>query len=131
MRRVQIIVGVGFMTPPPHFPSAPEFRAASRLQATPGFCFLLPSPAGRPLQPHPAEFSLLRCPNPRMPGSAFLQRRASLPRDTGGIVYHPNAALRSGGLPALGSQPQSLSQKLELGARRLVPAAQALRVRLT
>ena len=71
--------------PPPPFASAPEFRAASRLQIIPGFFFPLLSPARPPQQPHPPEFSLLACPDPRMPW-ASPGRRASLRRDTSARV---------------------------------------------
>lgn len=109
------------ISPPPRLVSAPEFRAASRLQAIPGFFVPLPSPARPPRQPHPPELSLLRCPNPRMP-AAFLVPAAPRLAPSGRPRAPPG--VRRAGAPSLriyprNSRPPPATYDLHPGAFRV------------
>lgn len=90
VRRQQIIVAVELISPSSlqSYVLRPDFRPPPSLPCAlfpPAGCVL----PGRPQQPHPPGFSRLGWPDLRMPLTAFLQRRPSLPRDTGRMVCHP------------------------------------------
>lgn len=118
VRRQQIIVAVELISPSSlqSYVLRADFRPPPSLP-----CALLP-PAGcvlpgRPQQPHPPGFSRLGWPDLRMPLTAFLQRRPSLPRDTGRMVCHPVPELHPPRSPRLGSRHRSLTHLLLPEAR--------------